>query len=227
MSTVIHCGMPSEQRILQAAYPNALVLSGQDKLRLPELVPPDCTRLIGMGLAGGVSKLLKVPDCVTATVVVDKADSRATPDAEFNARASILLAHAGITLKPARYYSDGLLNEANEMPQRAALAAKYNVDAIDDEARFMVAEAQRRNIPFNIFRAVSDAWDDNLPLLAIGNVLNSDGSANLPYLLTALGQDQDVDGNPSESIFTVAFHAGQSLHALEAMARALAPIITE
>ena len=224
MSTVIVCGMPSEKSILMAALPGLLVLSGTDKLNLPSLVPPTCARLISMGLCGGLSPDLVVPDCVAATSVIDRAGDKAAADGEFNARAGVAFATAGGNLKPAPYYSSGLLNEANEVPQRAAIYSKYGAHAIDDETRFVVADAQRRDIPFNVFRSVSDASDDNLPLLAIGDIMNPDGSPNLAYLAAALGQDQ---GPNAESVFSVAFHYGQSLRALEAMANALAQIITE
>lgn len=224
MTAVIVCGMPSEKRILAAALPGLPVLSGADKLDLPALAPSGCTRLISMGLCGGLSPDLAVPDCVAATSIVAKAGDRAIPDGGFNARAGVAFATAGGALKPVPYYSSGLLDEANEVPQRAALFARYGAHAIDDETRFVVAEAQRRNIPWSVFRAVSDAADDNLPLLAIGNIMNPDGSPNLAWLATALGQDQGPD---AESIFTVAYHYGQSLRALEAMAGALAPIIME
>lgn len=227
MSAVVVCGMPSEKRALTAALPGVLVLSGTAKLDLPALVPASCTWLISMGLCGGLSPDIAVPDCVCAASVVGKTAERAAADGEFNMRCGVAFATAGGKLKPVPYYSSGLLNEANEVPQRASMFAKYGAHAIDDESRFVVAEAKRRAVPFNVLRSVSDAFDDNLPLLAVGNIMNADGSPNIPYLLSALGQNQDVDGNPSESVFTVAFHYGQSLQALEALARALAPIIME
>ncbi len=227
MSTVVVCGMPSEKSRLTAALPGILVLSGTDKLNLQTLVPASCTRLISMGLCGGLSPDLAVPDCVCATSVVDKGEDKAIADGEFNARASVAFGLAGANLKGVPYYSSGLMNEANEANQRAAMFAKYGAHAIDDESRFVIAEAQRRGIPFNVLRSVSDAWNDNLPLLAVGSIMNADGSPNIPYLLSALGQNQDVDGQPSESVFTVAMHYGQSLQALTNLVGVLAPIIME
>jgi hypothetical protein len=69
---------------------------------------------------------------------------------------------------------------------------------------------------------LSDDYRAKLPLLATGNIMNPDGSANIPYLLSALGQDQ---GEGSESVFKVIDDYRQSLDALEAVAKALADLI--
>lgn len=223
MTAVIVCGMPDERRILQNALkPGTLILSGADKLNLATLVPASCTRLIGLGVCGGLSPRLTVPQVAMATTVSHKTGPAALTDFAWNERAAAAGQAAGITLHPVAYYSDGLQNEANDPDQRAKLFAKYGADAIDDELRFVVAEAQRRNIPFNSVRPLSDDYRAKLPLLATGNVMNADGSANIPWLLTALGQDQ---GEGSESVFKVMSDYESSLNALEDVARALANLI--
>lgn len=70
MPTVVLCGMPSEKRILSRALPGVLVLSGTDKLQLPQLVPPDCTRIVSMGLCGGLSPELAVPDVAASVRII-------------------------------------------------------------------------------------------------------------------------------------------------------------
>lgn len=222
MTTVIHCGMPDEKRILSAAFPNLLVLSGQAKVNLPLVVPASCTRLISMGLCGGLAPGLKVPDVAIAAWVVDKSRDKSFSSASWNILAQTRLNEAGITNKIVPYYSSGLMDEADGIAQRASLFTKTGAWAIDDESRFTVAEAARRGIPFNVIRPLSDAFDDELPLMARGKIMNPDGSPNVPYLLSVLGQDQ---GEGAESVFTVAEHYRQSLEALEKTAKALAPLI--
>jgi hypothetical protein len=223
MSAVVVCGMPDEKRILTAALkPGTLILSGTDKLNLVTLVPKGCTRLIGMGVCGGLSPRLTVPQVALATTVSHKTGAVAVADVEWNERAIDDALAAKIDLYRAPYYSDGLQNEANDTTQRAALYAKYGADAIDDELRFVVAEAQRRNIPFNSVRPLSDDYRSNLPLLATGKIMNPDGSPNMAYLATALGQDQGAD---SESVSKLMSDYSRSLDALEAVAKVLAGLI--
>jgi hypothetical protein len=224
MTTVIVCGMPDEKRILSAALPGILVLSGIDKLNLPRLVPKDCTRLIGAGVCGGLSPDLVVPQVALATTIKHKTGAAAICDPRWNQRAIDAADAAGIVLHPVPYYSDGLQNEANDPAQRAALFAKYGAHAIDDELRFVVAEAQRRGVPINSFRPLSDDYRAKLPLLATGKIMNPDGSPNLAYLATALGEDQ---GEGSESVFKVMSDYKASLDALEDVAKALAPLIAQ
>lgn len=222
MSVVIHCGMPSEKRILSAAFPNTLILSGDDKFHLASLVPQSCTRIVSMGLCGGLAPDLKVPDIAIATTVIDKSGDVSMPDMIWANKAARVLAGAGIRYGLVPYYSSGLFDEADETDQRAELYAKTRAHAIDDETRFTAAFAADRVISFNVVRPLSDAWDDNLPLMARGQIMNEDGSPNLIYLASVLGEDQ---GEDSESVFTVAEHYRQSLEALEATAKALANLI--
>jgi hypothetical protein len=223
MTAVIVCGMPDEKHVLaDALRPATLILSGTDKLHLPDLVPMSCTRLIGMGVCGGLSPRLVVPQIALATTVSRKTGAAALTDFDWNARAAAAAEQAGVTLHPVAYYSDGLENEANDPAQRSALFATYGAEAIDDELRFVVAEAKARDIPFNSVRPLSDDYRAKLPLLATGNIMNPDGSPNIAYLLSALGQDQ---GEGSESVFKVIDDYRQSLDALEAVAKALADLI--
>lgn len=223
MTTVVVCGMPAEKSILTGALnPGTLILSGTDKLNLPKLAGKKCTRLVSMGLCGGLSPDLKVGAVALATAVVDKQGTWSNCDLDWNVRATALAGRAGIQLHAVPYYSSGLFDEADESPQRAALLAKYGAHAIDDETRYVAAEAFRRGIPFNVVRPLSDAFDDNLPLLARGKVMNADGSPNAGYLASALGQDQ---GENAESIFTVIAHYDTSKKVLESLAKALAFVI--
>jgi Phosphorylase superfamily len=224
MTAVIVCGMPDEKRVLTAALkPGTVILSGTDKLSLDAKIPASCTRIISMGLCGGLSPELVVPQVALATTVSHKHGIAAIADFEWNERAAAAAARADITLHPVAYYSDGLQNEANTPEQRAALFAKYGVHAIDDETRFVVAEAmQDTRLPFNVVRPLSDDYSAKLPLLATGNIMNPDGSPNMAYLISVLGQDQ---GENSESVVKVMDDYRRSLDALEKVAKAFADLI--
>ena len=225
MTTVIVCGMPDERKVLTKALgPGTLILCGTDKLNLPKLIPDSCTRIISSGLCGGLSPDLVVADVALATDVVDRVGDHATPDYAWNASAVVAAAKAGISLHQVPYYSSGLLDEADSQVQRATMFQKYKAHAIDDETRYVVAEAASRKIPFNVVRPLSDDWSETLPLSATGAVLNKAGDADIEYLLRTLGQDQGAD---SVSLFRVALDYGKSLDALEAVAKALAGLIAQ
>lgn len=223
MTTVVLCGMPDEKRVLTNAFkPGTLILSGTDKLNLLKLIPASCTRIVCMGLCGGLSPDLSVPDVVLATSVVDHAGHVEYADPGWNFRAVAAATDADIKLHMVPYYSSGLFDEADTSGQRAAMFKKYGAHAIDDETRYVVAEATRRNIPFNVVRPLSDDWSETLPLSATGAIMNKDGSANIDFLLRSLGQDQ---GQDSVSLFRVAIDYGRSLDALEKVAKALSNLI--
>ncbi len=218
-STVVVCRMPDEQRILSRSLPGVLVLSGDAVMRLPEFVPPTCTRLLCMGVCGGLAPDLAVADAALAVTVVDQAGTVAAADAAWNADAIVAARKAGVALHPVPYYSSGLEDEADTREQRAALLAKYGAHAIDDEARFVVAEAQRRGIPFNVVRPVSDDWRRTLPREARAGIMNADGTTSVKYLLKTL-QLADVP-----TLTEIAAEYDRSLDALEIVAKALADLI--
>jgi hypothetical protein len=126
-------------------------------------------------------------------------------------------ARGGATVKPCSYYSSGILDEADTVPERAAMFAKYGAQIIDDESRYVAAEAARRNIAFNIFRSLSDDYQETIPLAATGAIMNADGSANISYLLGSLAKD------PSQIplLFQVAKDFKTSLDALTNTATAV------
>jgi hypothetical protein len=225
MTAVIVCGMPDEKRVLtNALWPGTLILSGTDKLNLPKLIPTSCTRIISMGLCGGLAQGLSVADTAVAVTVVDQAGSMATTDEAWNKRAIVAASIHLITLHEVPYYSSGIMDEADSQIQRAAMFKKYGAHAIDDETRYVVAEAAARNIPFNVVRPLSDDWTETLPLSATGAIMNKDGSADIEYLLRSLGQNQGLD---SVSLFRVATDYSKSLNALEAVAKALTDLIAQ
>ena len=225
MKTGVVCGMPDERRILtKALRPGTVILSGTDKLSLPTNKLLDgCTRLVCMGVCGGLAPDLVVPDIALATAVLDHAGAGMPTDPGWNSAAISYAAKAGLKLHPVPYYSSGMMDEADTQSQRAYLFKKYGTHAIDDESRYVVAEAVRRGIPFNVVRPLSDDWRETLPLSSTGPIMNRDGSANIDYLLRSLGQDQ---GAESVSLFQVASDYGRSLDALESVAAALSDLIS-
>lgn len=222
MNTVIVCGMPEEKEVLTRALPGTPILSGTDKLDLPKLVPSDCSRIVSMGLCGGLARLTTndtdIGTIVMADTLIDQAGKIDNPDMRW----TVAVQHAAkahqLNVISVPYYSSGLVNgEANSKTQRAQLYRKYAAMAIDDESRYVAALAKERGIPFGILRAVSDDWNETLPLSATGAIMNQDGSANIGYLLWSLGQNQ---GRDSVSLFRVALDFKTSLDALEAVAAA-------
>ena len=138
MSTVILCGMAEEKEVLTKALPSLLVLSGAEKLNLPKLVPPECKRIVSMGLCGGLAPStpgvpLNVGSCVLASSVEDQRGLVNIPDTYWNARVIAAASRGNIALPAVHYYSSGLLDQADSAAQRAALYGKYGAKAIDDE----------------------------------------------------------------------------------------------
>jgi adenosylhomocysteine nucleosidase len=218
MSTVILCGMPDEKRVLQNALPDRLVLSGTEKLNLPKLLPSDCTRIVVAGLMGGLAPGIAVGDVCVASTIVDRADDIFACDGDWNDAAIAAAAAAGVTITNQPWYSSGLLGEADTVDQRRALYQRYGAACIDDEARFAVAEAMRRGIACNDFRACSDDHAMTLPPEARGAIMNADGSPNLQYLFKTL-QLADVP-----LLTQIARDYSTSLDALETAAKACAAV---
>lgn len=188
-TTIILCGMPDEAKVLNRVFPGHLILSGTDKLNLPALVPADCTRIVVAGLFGGLAPGIPVGGICVAKTIVDQASDLFTCDAMWNEAILAAGKAAGFTFGCVPWYSSGVLDQANTAPQRAVIFKKYGAQAIDDEARFAVAEAQRRGIACNDFRACSDDWTETLPLAATGAIMNKDGSADMDYLFRSIAAE--------------------------------------
>ena len=216
MDFAILCGMPEEAAIARRVFPAAQVIYGTGKFSLSKLVRVSCHRIISFGLCGGLSKQLAIGDVVTADRLVDRAGKVDRPDGLWNARAART---TELALCPV-YYSSGLMDEADNVLQRAAILAKYRAWAIDDESRYAAAFAAERSIAFNIFRSVSDDWSETLPLAATGAIMNSDGSANIDYLLASLAKQP----GQIPQLLQIAGDFRKSLDTLEAAARQAASI---
>lgn len=222
---VILCGMPSENAILKAAFPNNVVLTGADKLNLESLVPASATGIISMGLCGGLAAPLVVPQVGLGSSITDGNGSNLLCDPEFNA--AVMRAGSasndpwarGMRLVP--WFSSGAMDLANSVGQRAALAKSSGTEAIDDESFYAARLCQARGLTFNVARPLSDDYSDTLPLAATGAIMNKDGSANEDYLFRAIATEpvyQTVD------LFQVAWDYNASLAALQQLAAALCVI---
>lgn len=221
-ATVLLCGMPEEKEVLASALPGRLILSGTDKLNLPTLVPRECTRIVSIGLCGGLARLTNYDNdigaIVLASALLDKHKDLDLPDSAWNTAAQAALpSSVAVT-----YYSSGLFDEADSAQQRADMFAKYGTMAIDDESRYAAALAASRAIAFNVLRSVSDDYSETLPLAATGAIMNKDGTANIGYLLWSLGQNNAPD---SVSLFKVALDFKKSLDALEVAAKAVGGLL--
>lgn len=203
MRLVVLCGMPAEQRVLEAALPGVLVLSGTAKSDLPTLVPADTTHIAGAGLFGGLLPRIRVPDVCLARYLVDGGGNRWTPDLQWstsimNALHRLSVLRTGDIGGPldmqqpgwaARallcpWYSSGVMDQGDTAAQRATLLARTGAWAIDDESRDLAAFATARGLRFVIMRACSDDASETLPLAMRGPIMNADGSSNIQYFLS-------------------------------------------
>ena len=190
--------MPSEKGVLNFALPGITVLSGTDKNNLGTLVPTDTTHIISMGLYGGLSPAIDVADIDVASSLTDGAGNTWTPDPDWNGVLLSVLGSAAESLDNAvwaarvhsvPWYSSGMLDQADTVPQRAQLLAQTGAWAIDDESHSIAEFAKAQGLKFAIMRACSDDASETLPLAMRGQIMNADGSANIEYFLQELAQE--------------------------------------
>jgi hypothetical protein len=234
ITVAILCGMSSEHGCLNAAfarYPNVAIFSGEDRLHLPALIPSTVTRIIDMGLGGGLGApgpgdyLLKVSDLVVASTLSDKAGSVMTPGGDWMKKAIAAAEKAGIRAHEMPYFSDGNFNESNTKEQREhihAISANHAL-AMSDETRFAAAEAHRRGIQFGVWRVMSDVWPTTLPPAARGAILNSDGTVNVIDLATSLATDPEQ----IQALIQLAKDGIASIDALGKSASAAAAVLAD
>ena len=186
MTTVFLTGMPEEDAIVARVFPGAPRFTGTDKFTLTTRVPMDATRIVCTGLCGGLVPGYPVDLGVLADVVVDKAGTKSFVDLAWNSRVWHVASAADIALKACRYYSSGLFDESDSVPQRAEVFKRTGAACMDDETRFAAALAHDRKINLNVLRFVSDDYSETLPLAATGAIMNRDGTKNIKYLIGAL-----------------------------------------
>lgn len=211
MSIVILCGMPSELKVLKRVFPGFTILSGADKLSLHILIPGDCTRIVVSGLFGGLAPGIPVGSICMAETISDQSGDVFECDAKWNDAVLGAGVKVGMRFGVVPWYSSGVLDQADSAVQRADLFHK-GFSAIDDEARYAVAEAQRRKIPCNDFRSCSDDWTETLPLAATGAIMNKNGTANEDYLFRSIAEESIHD---TLDLGQIAFDYAKSLHTFE------------
>jgi hypothetical protein len=203
---VILCGMVSERQRLQRALPNNPVLMGQDKLNLNMLVPRNTTRIISMGLFGGLAFPIGVGDVVLATTLDSESEWICDPkwnDAVFKMASGVSPESPGpqdplpmmwnSALRAVPWFSTGVVGLADTVTQRAVLYNDTGAFAIDDESYYAAVFCKTFGIPFNIMRACSDDASETLPLAARSAVLNASGAPDMAAFLAALGGESLLD----------------------------------
>jgi hypothetical protein len=230
---VILCGMPSEYDVLGAAFPNNAVLTGTAKENLMGQVPPTCTRVISMGLAGGLFASLKIADVVLATTVVDNIGNRWYCDPKWNDAVMQMGSYVvpqspGPTdpvpvmwnknLTSVPWFSSGAMDLADTGGQRAAIYKATKALAIDDETYSVAVFCKENGIPFNVCRSISDDASETLPLAARGSIMNADGSVDIAYLIQELQKESILR---TLDLVTIAADYFASLDTLQAAATAL------
>ena len=184
MTLCIKTGMESEYEVARAYFsPNVLMLTGTQTVEsLSKSVPGDCTGIISFGLCGGLAPQALIGQAFIYDAVV-------TPDWVYPCDPAWVKALFTVT----RYYerkcwSDGVMNTANTIAQRAAIFAKTGCWVIDDESQAVAQFAKLRNIALGGLRVVSDGAEDNLPPAVI-NALNPDGTDDLWAVVSSVVSD--------------------------------------
>jgi adenosylhomocysteine nucleosidase len=130
-----------------------------------------CEAVVGLGVAGGLSRDLAVGALVAATEVRDGGGAVGAPDSAFVRAAVAAGASEAIALS-----TPGLAATPDE--KAALLATCGGLRAIVDlESAAWAREAAVRALPFGILRVVSDAWDEELPDFILRSV-RGDGSVD-------------------------------------------------
>jgi adenosylhomocysteine nucleosidase len=118
-------------------------------------VPP---RVLVAGLCGGLSPALDVGDALFYSSIVDPDGPAELTDAVLTARIADTVAHAQTGIR-ALSSSLVVVNSA----EKAALARRYDVDAVDMESLAVLRRLARAGSSVAVLRVVSDCVDDDLP----------------------------------------------------------------
>ena len=164
----IKTGMVKEAEIARAyAAPGFSVLNGiHSAADLHKTVPAKCTAIISFGLCGALAPEVQIGQLFVADVLVSP-EREYHADAEWGAR---LLANT--MGSRADWWSSGLFNTANDPAERHALFVKTKCAIIDDETLMVAQFAEKRGIPWQAMRVVSDCIACVIPpaaQIALGN----------------------------------------------------------
>lgn len=228
VTKAILCGMDNERACLARVFadsPQVQIFSGNDRLNLPTLVPTTVTAMYDMGLCGGIGTSVHVPDAVIATTLRHKSGEPRDLRGGLQERLIHAAKLQGILLKPVPYFSSGLFNTSNTLAERISICDAYpeHPEAMSDETRFADALTSQRAIKFQVCRVLSDSRfeDASLPPAATGHILNSDGSVDISFLVQSLA----LDPAQIPALENLQHDLIRAMDALEAMARAIKPIV--
>ena len=228
ITKAILCGMDNERDCLNRVFadsPQVKVYSGNERLKLPSLVPSTVKLMVDMGLCGGIGPNVHVPNAVIATTLRHKFGSPRNLQGVLQSHMIDAAERAGLTLKPVPYFSSGLFGTSDTLAQRIAICDAYpeRPEAMSDETRFADALTQQRHIPLQVCRVLSDSRfeDADLPPAARGQILKSDGSVDANFLISSIG------GNPDQipALIKLAADLNHAMLVLESMARAVKSVI--
>ncbi len=161
--------------------------------------------LVGTGAAGGLVPNLRTGEVVVSGRVVDESGEAPPPDGALVARAVSLGAKAATLVTAARPLTSSTERDALAVRVGATLAAPAVVDM---ESAAWGRAAARHGVPYVILRAVSDAFEDDLPRF-LPSCLSPEGSIDraavalrlvarpdaLPALLRARGRVREGAAN--------------------------------
>ena len=159
MNIVAVTGLAREAKIVSGTGVS-VVTSGGDAKSLPDKIAaaigPETKGIISIGLAGGLSPVLRVGQTVIAPSVLD-GKQRILADWRWTETMERRLPQASFGLVIG---SDAV---AATPLEKATLRQRTNAVAIDMETHVAARIAQTRGIPFAVLRVISDGADHALP----------------------------------------------------------------
>jgi adenosylhomocysteine nucleosidase len=152
-------GLLANRPVVFAATGDGAARAARNAAAILDQVSP--TRLVILGVAGGLSPGLHPGDLVVARRVVDLGDNTPVPqpDPDWQERALASGATPALVVSSPR-----ILVRAEDKALAYAALRTSSVAAADLETAALAREAARRGIPYLALRAISDPAEETLPM---------------------------------------------------------------
>ena len=225
---VIKTGMQDEEKLAKELFPKALVLRGiMTVWRMNRELPKEAAAIISFGLCGGLTPDAQIAQVLCASRLITDQGNHECDQAWRNR----IFAKTKLYTQP--WYSSGDFDLADNPKDRARLFRQTGAWCIDDEDCAVGETAALRNIPFIIFRAVSDDWRQTVPVAA-KVALAPDGGYDVAALAAEIIKQANLQFGTAGQIISTVQQVGQmaimvkqfeeSLAMLRRVATIVAPI---